>query len=824
MYKGTILIALISTIFYFIPIINNKYWYLTLIYFFIITLFLTVSLHFNAGERRLALAYHVIYTMNINYKIENNYHISDIWFSWLLVPMAIILSSIAVLIPFPIFSYQQLLFIEEKSINTIQAWLQEMIKFLQCKDKIHSKIQLTKLSKYPNQSYNHKNHLYLIYPDAKNFELLNEKNEIINKQRMIILYTMHYVLLAMFDTLQSIQTTKNYQFYQCLIEEIKDSFQIFCQFLLKECLEKKSMDNERKTQLIRYNDQLLNSYQIARHKLIYNNNNNNNIDIDDNLIKSTNVLHSFIYFLNLLTEKIICYLQLYSNLSQQKKLKRHQKCNLFCSLSLYQIFYPFPFKSFNDLKDKLSPLIHWKCDIFLQSLSITIALTLCSILFIIPDIHNRMELGYWAALTVAFVSDTHIGGTFYTSQLRLEGTFLGVVCGFIILQLHSGGMPEIYGIFILTIWVIFTGYYRSNPSRGYSGLVAAFTAALIVIGYDEDKGYKIEYYAIRRIEMTFVGIATILIILQCFSPNNARKLLHKEMYQSLNLLREIFDENFKRYKEMINGSKIYDNDNNNDNDNDDIKENDKEESKNDVELDLIANKSYLNGEIVEEHSNEMKIFKMRDSPNKLYEKFREKKLKITKLLDSEKMLINAAVFEPMLYKNEFDDESHLRLHHIQFWILRRVSQIDSCLRSCLLYVEKQNESQWLLNKELLHDTEPFKNYLKIYTKCHKVIIEAMDYFIKELISENNKNNKNNNKSYSDIMFEIESTMDHQWLEFENMMNEYRTTRSLSDIDIDKNNKFQIVSTKGALLINALGFALFNLMKSLSEFAQCKISH
>ena len=163
------------------------------------------------------------------------------------------------------------------------------------------------------------------------------------------------------------------------------------------------------------------------------------------------------------TRKSIKYLELHSNWTKQKQIKTHKKCKFFCSLSLYEILFPFPWISWKDFREKLSPFIHWKSEIFLQSLAITIAMTICGCLFLIPSVHDTYNLGYWASLTVAFVSDTHVGGTFHTSILRLEGTFLGVTAGFIVLQLQRQGMDEIYGIFILTLWVFICGYYRSHP-------------------------------------------------------------------------------------------------------------------------------------------------------------------------------------------------------------------------------------------------------------------------------------------------------------------------------------------------------------------------
>merc|ERR1712129_350426 len=95
----------------------------------------------------------------------------------------------------------------------------------------------------------------------------------------------------------------------------------------------------------------------------------------------------------------------------------------------------------------------------------------------------------------------------------------------------------------------------------------------------------------------------------------------------------------------------------------------------------------------------------RASPNEIRKQFKGFKSRITRLLDSQKLLINASVFEPSFFwKNAFNEELYFKLNRIQFWMLRRVSQINLCLQDLLVYIEKQNGSQWVLNTELVRDT------------------------------------------------------------------------------------------------------------------------
>ena len=307
-------------------------------------------------------------------------------------------------------------------------------------------------------------------------------------------------------------------------------------------------------------------------------------------------------------------------------------------------------------------------------------------------------------------------------------------------------------------------------------MVAAFTAALIVAGCDETAGYTIEYYAIRRIEMTFIGIASLLLILQLFSPNNARKLLKRDMSESLVIMKDMLDDSFKRYKIMVDGSRgfinykseiINDHDDRNRyghhkvgsksvveelDDHELHAEVEEAESKSDARMDLIQEEDKENYIIDIQDNVELEVMndnmdynlKTRESPDELHKKFQEKKLAVTKLLESEKMLINAAVFEPIFAQHVFNDELHFKLHDIQFWLLRRCVQINGCLRECLVYIEKPNETQWLLNTELIQDITPFASYLELFEKCHDVILVSMEYYIKQL---NTKNYKQKDKDW-----------------------------------------------------------------------------
>jgi len=157
-------------------------------------------------------------------------------------------------------------------------------------------------------------------------------------------------------------------------------------------------------------------------------------------------------------------------------------------------------------------------------------------------------------------------------------------------------------------------------------------------------------------------------------------------------------------------------------------------------------------------------------------------------------------------------------------MLRRVSQINLCIQDLLVYIEKQNGSQWILNTELVRDTVPFTKYMQSFEKCHAVIVDSIQYFIKQLDAENNPRKESSKvvkikrvERDEDIMRKLEMILASQWTEFENMLFEYIETKNSSRVS-------QIISTKGALTMQALRFAVNNLLASLSKFAECKISY
>lgn len=134
-------------------------------------------------------------------------------------------------------------------------------------------------------------------------------------------------------------------------------------------------------------------FENARHNLLYN----KNIIIDNpSTVDCITAVHSFLFFLQEFTKHLEIYLELYAEYKVNKK--NESSCNCFSFSSWSAILLPLqallPFQSFQEFKLQCKLLINYKSSEFTQSLAITIAITLASLLFIYPPFNSYFKLGY----------------------------------------------------------------------------------------------------------------------------------------------------------------------------------------------------------------------------------------------------------------------------------------------------------------------------------------------------------------------------------------------------------------------------------------------
>ena len=203
-YQGLTLICCISTVAYYIPILKPELWWCTLIYYFIIALFLCVILDPHPFARKLALALHSVYVMVIQYK---PYPVYFIWETWLEVPMSTVIAAVGVLIPVPIFAYQQLIYAEGNAVLMLKQWLHDMMEYLYHSrdNKIVSEIQRVKLQKYVDRAKRSRQSITGILHVASSYEMVHADNLMIDRQRIQSLLGLHYILVGMHDAAQHLQ-------------------------------------------------------------------------------------------------------------------------------------------------------------------------------------------------------------------------------------------------------------------------------------------------------------------------------------------------------------------------------------------------------------------------------------------------------------------------------------------------------------------------------------------------------------------------------------------------------------------------------------------
>ncbi|KAL2650533.1 hypothetical protein R1flu_018661 [Riccia fluitans] len=150
--------------------------------------------------------------------------------------------------------------------------------------------------------------------------------------------------------------------------------------------------------------------------------------------------------------------------------------------------------------------------------------------FVLPNnIHSC-----WAPITVSFIIGNLQGGAFRLASLRIQGTVVGAIFGYLVvseLYTYKYLLP-----IILAVWVSLSDYIRYSKTHGYSGLVSSLTAA-ILMSSDYD-GTDIKAFAMDRIAMTFIGVACFVLIEPTIFPERAVVLVREELLISLKRLRD----------------------------------------------------------------------------------------------------------------------------------------------------------------------------------------------------------------------------------------------------------------------------------------------
>ena len=196
----------------------------------------------------------------------------------------------------------------------------------------------------------------------------------------------------------------------------------------------------------------------------------------------------------------------------------------------------------------------WDRRLFIEAMKLGLAIVLASLNEVVPrdwpPIYTRTHHGWWAAVTVAFTMADSLGGHVSTMIMRVLGTFVGAVIGYIIAQISNNNVVSL--VALLTVWNSLCTFSRSHGRYGYACMVAGFTAIVVSVGSDPSVG-TVSDFAFVRIEETLIGVLIGLVIHNFLLPVHASTLLHAELLKNVTTIRDAFEYSFGRYQNRAGG-------------------------------------------------------------------------------------------------------------------------------------------------------------------------------------------------------------------------------------------------------------------------------
>lgn len=141
---------------------------------------------------------------------------------------------------------------------------------------------------------------------------------------------------------------------------------------------------------------------------------------------------------------------------------------------------------------------------------------------------------FWAMVSVAFIMQNQQGGSFRMANLRLQGTVLGSIYAYLMLNLMSKH-PQLL-LLALVPWVVLLSYLRFSKLFGASGVIAGLTAAIVMLG--AEGGMSIQQLAVVRITQNFIGVLALILVETIIWPERAVILSRRELVLSLIDLRD----------------------------------------------------------------------------------------------------------------------------------------------------------------------------------------------------------------------------------------------------------------------------------------------
>eukprot|EP00850_Spirogloea_muscicola_P022684 SM000307S11681 [mRNA] locus=s307:31508:38289:+ [translate_table: standard] len=145
--------------------------------------------------------------------------------------------------------------------------------------------------------------------------------------------------------------------------------------------------------------------------------------------------------------------------------------------------------------------------------------------------------GLWSALTAAFVGGARVGGSLAVSLQRLEGTVVGTITGYLLLDATNEEVAWV--VVSLAVFCFAAGYVRSSVKHGYAGTVASFTCAVVLLAASASPLPR-DQYALNRIESTCIGVLAVVLVDLLVLPRRAALLVRHEVRKNLDTFANFF--------------------------------------------------------------------------------------------------------------------------------------------------------------------------------------------------------------------------------------------------------------------------------------------
>ncbi|KAL3678779.1 hypothetical protein R1sor_021735 [Riccia sorocarpa] len=174
----------------------------------------------------------------------------------------------------------------------------------------------------------------------------------------------------------------------------------------------------------------------------------------------------------------------------------------------------------------------------LQAAKFSLAMSIAATAGILYD----KNFAFWATVALGFIIQNHQGGIFRMANLRLQGTAIGSIYGYLmVIALHGNSQ---YVLITLIPWVVLLSYLRFSKLFGPAGVIAGLTAAIVMLG---STGAPIQDLAVTRITENFIGVLALILVESFLLSDRAVVLVRKELVSSLVDLRDCVKEVVKAY-------------------------------------------------------------------------------------------------------------------------------------------------------------------------------------------------------------------------------------------------------------------------------------